>query len=222
MNRSMVIGILLTLSFFGVLAAMLSPIWDSKDFLSFADNAFNQLSKGSVYFIPELSKKADEMRGKQIDVKIKMADEATAGKVASLYSDVANVEVKGKEVSISGDFGVILSKALQDADLGYRNQLEDKATLYYWWISLREISKYLKQVGEFDKALTVDEVMTRGIEPAYNYFGIEAKSVGEEPVFVTALLVFYVIYTVWWGYAIYFLFEGAGLRVTKAKEKKEV
>jgi hypothetical protein len=34
--------------------------------------------------------------------------------------------------------------------------------------------------------------------------------------------VFYVVYTLWWGFAIFFIFEGIGLSMTKAKVKKEV
>jgi hypothetical protein len=36
------------------------------------------------------------------------------------------------------------------------------------------------------------------------------------------LLAFYVFYTMWWGYAIFYLFEGFGLTMKKAKVKKEV
>jgi hypothetical protein len=39
---------------------------------------------------------------------------------------------------------------------------------------------------------------------------------------MTFLLVFYVAYTMWWGFAIFYIFEGIGLSMKKAKVKKEV
>jgi hypothetical protein len=39
---------------------------------------------------------------------------------------------------------------------------------------------------------------------------------------MTGLLLFYVMYTMWWGFAIFFLFEGFGLTMKKSKIKKEV
>jgi hypothetical protein len=39
---------------------------------------------------------------------------------------------------------------------------------------------------------------------------------------MTFLLVFYIAYTMWWGFSIFFFFEGIGLSMKKAKVKKEV
>jgi hypothetical protein len=46
--------------------------------------------------------------------------------------------------------------------------------------------------------------------------------VKEKAGLMTFLLVFYVAYTLWWGFAIFFIFEGIGLTMSKAKVKKEV
>ncbi len=221
MRKSLIVGIALAISFFGVLAAMFMPIWEGKTFFKYADDTFNSLSKGSVYFIPEIMEEAKRYNGERISVVIKAENSEI---IAALYTKAgADVAVSDESIEINGDLGAILSNALRDADLGYKNELESKETLYYWWISLKEIAKHYKKTGEFDKALFIeDEVLTKAIEPAYNYYGIEAKSVSEEPFFVTALLAFYVIYTIWWGFAIFFLFEGLGLRMESAKEKKEV
>ena len=67
-----------------------------------------------------------------------------------------------------------------------------------------------------------NDVVTKAIEPAYNFYGFEAESAEKELYLVAGLLSFYVIYTVWWGFAIFFLFEGLGLRMEKAKERREV
>jgi len=223
-NRSLTIGIVLATSFFCVLAAMLLPVWDGSNFFKYADNRFNELSKGSVYFVPEIVEKAKKYRGVSLDVKIKMENAEIAERIAILYSNAgADAEAVGSDVVIGGDLGEVIENALRDAELGYRNELDGKEPLYYWWISLKEVAKHYKQSGEFDKALFIeDEVLTKAIEPAYNFYGIEAKLAEEEPLFVSGLLIFYVIYTIWWGFAIFFLFEGLGLRMEGAREKREV
>ena len=223
-NRSLIIGIVLAISFFCVLAAMFLPIWDGSNFLKYADNRFNELSKGSVYFVPEIAEEAKKYRGASLHVKINMENDKIAERIAILYSN-AGVDARavGSEVVISGDLGEVIGSALRDAELGYRNELDGKESLYYWWISLKEVAKQYKQRGEFDKALFIEEkVLTKAIEPAYNFYGIEAKLAEEEALFVSGLLTFYVIYTIWWGFAIFFLFEGLGLRAERAKEKREV
>ncbi len=44
----------------------------------------------------------------------------------------------------------------------------------------------------------------------------------EKAGIMTGLLVFYVVYTMWWGFAIFYMFDGIGLTMKKAKVKKEV
>ncbi|RLI76380.1 hypothetical protein DRO97_00945 [Archaeoglobales archaeon] len=227
-KKSLGVGILLTVTFFGVLAIMAMPIWNGSNFIKYADDTFNSLSKGSVYFIPEVSKEAEKYT-KYINAKIKLENNDIAEKVGLLYSEVAEVRVMDNEVTISGDLREILKNALADADLAYKNELTTKyglngeEVLYYWWISLKKIAEYYKQNGKFDEALFIeDEVITKAIEPAYNFYGLKAELIGKELFLTAGLLAFYVVYTVWWGFAIFFLFEGFGLRMEKAKERKEV
>jgi len=52
------------------------------------------------------------------------------------------------------------------------------------------------------------------VEPAYNYYGVEAVPMGNMIWVALAALVGYVLYTIWYGYAILFLFEGWGLKLT--------
>ena len=62
----------------------------------------------------------------------------------------------------------------------------------------------------------------KAIEASYNFYKVDAKKVKDEAGLMTFLLVFYVAYTMWWGFAIFFIFEGIGLSMKKAKVKKEV
>ena len=64
--------------------------------------------------------------------------------------------------------------------------------------------------------------MKKAVEPAYNYYGVVAEKVIDKAVIMTGLLVFYVAYTMWWGFAIFYMFDGIGLTMKKAKVKKEV
>jgi hypothetical protein len=51
------------------------------------------------------------------------------------------------------------------------------------------------------------------VEPAYNYYGIKAENIKDKAVIVIVSLVGYVIYTLWFGFAILFMFEGWGLKL---------
>ena len=51
------------------------------------------------------------------------------------------------------------------------------------------------------------------VEPSYNYYGIEAQSIKDKAILVIASLVGYVIYTMWFGFSILFMFEGWGLKL---------
>jgi hypothetical protein len=85
----------------------------------------------------------------------------------------------------------------------------------------KEMEKDLKRQKKFDEAAWISTVSKKAVEVAYNFYGIEAKSVSETVLPMAFSLVFYVIYTMWWGYAILFLCEGVGLQM-KPGAKKEV
>ena len=67
----------------------------------------------------------------------------------------------------------------------------------------------------------VDHVLRRAIEPGNNFYSVTAAKVSEHVMLMVAMLVFYVLYTLWYGFAIFELFEGIGLAMTKSKVKKE-
>jgi len=76
--------------------------------------------------------------------------------------------------------------------------------------------------GSIWVAQAAADVMKKAVEPAFNFYTIEAQQVSEKAGIMTGLLVFYVIYTMWWGFAIFYMFDGIGLTMKKAKVKKEV
>jgi len=130
-------------------------------------------------------------------------------------------------MKIEGDLGAILASALQDSDAMYKNQGEAIKTRYgaddekkifrQWHNAFTAMDKALKKEGKVEQAKIISDVMKKAVETAYNYYTVEPVKVKDKAVLMTSLLVFYVIYTMWWGFAIYFIFDGVGLSMSKAK-----
>jgi hypothetical protein len=53
-------------------------------------------------------------------------------------------------------------------------------------------------------------VQSKAVETSYNYYGITAENIGDKIGIVLISLVFYVVYTLWYGFGILYLFEGFG------------
>lgn len=231
-KKTFTLGVLLAIGFAAVFAVIMSPIFgDGKNGLVYADDMFNSLSKGSAYFIAEEVPKVEKMAGTGIDVQIKAADESQAQTWNTLYSTAgAMVTVAGTDVSIKGDLGNILKTVLADTDALYHNQsgiFNDKYNMggreatYAWYTSLNKMDEALKVQQHFAESTTVSGVIKKAVEPSYNYYGIEIKKVADYKAIVTALMVFYLIYTLWWGFAIYLICDGVGITMTKAAKKVE-
>jgi capsid portal protein len=90
-----------------------------------------------------------------------------------------------------------------------------------WWTAMSRIEKNLKKEKLIEEAKVVSEVNKKAVEPAYNFYKIEGEKVADHAGMLSGLLVFYVAYTMWWGYSIFYLFDGLGLSMKKAKVRKE-
>mgnify|MGYP001627041622 FL=1 len=222
------IGIFLGLSFFGVLALIFSPIFgEGKNGLQFADDMFNKLSKGSSYFIPKVFEDNRKFIGRQITTVIKLENLQQREKALKVLTTAgAHVEANGTEIKISADLGGLMEKALKDSDDMYKNDgkavldrygFDEKEVMVSWWNIMKPLDKQLKKEGMIEESKIVSDVMKKAIETAHNFYGIEAQKVTEKAGLMIGLLIFYVLYTMWWGFAIYYLFEGIGLSMSKAK-----
>ena len=246
------LGIIMALSFFVVLFLMFSPIFPKtvdgqpQNGLQWADEMFNQLAKGSSYFIPKVAKENERFMGTMFSATLKMdkpedkpgESEQRATRASQLFTlnPGAKVEVNGIELKIEGDLGLVLKAALEDADMMFKNEgdklkakyaaamgTEDEKQIFRQWNNvLPKIDKNFKKEGKIAEANIVSAVTKKAIEASYNFFGVEAVKVKDKVFLMTFLLVFYVAYTMWWGFAIFFIFEGIGLSMKKAKVKKEV
>lgn len=231
-KRYFATGIFMALGFFGLLLLIISPVFDGKNGLEYADDIFNRLAKGSSYFIPKVEKSNKEFIGKQFSVGIKFDKTEDANRVAKLFmTSGEKVEQKEGVLKIEGDLGRMLAAAIKDSDLMYKNDGEkvkstygydEKQVMKDWWQGLTKIDKEFKSKKMFEESKMVSDVIKRVVEPGYNFYKIEATKVSQRAGTMTLLLVFYVIYTMWWGFAILYLFEGIGLTAKKAKVKKEV
>jgi len=235
------VGVVLAISFFAVLLLIFSPLFNGKNGLDFADESFNKLAKGSSYFIPKVAKNNEKFIGKTFAVSIKMDKEGDkpgdAEKRAELASKIyttagAATEIKGAELKIEGDLGKVLEAALQDSDAMFKNEGEkikakyatddEKKMFRQWHNTLTKIDKAFKKDKKFEEASIVSEVAKKAVEPAYNFYQVDANKVADHAGMMSGLLIFYVAYTMWWGFAIFYMFDGIGLSMKKAKVKKEV
>jgi hypothetical protein len=83
--------------------------------------------------------------------------------------------------------------------------------------SIKELQKQ-RLIAE---AQVVDQVLRRAVEPGNNFYSVEPVKVSDHIWLMSGMLIFYVIYTLWYGFAIFELFEGVGLAMTKSKVKQE-
>ncbi len=230
-RASLLIGFIMFFSFFGVLILIFSPVFQGKTGLDFADDLFNKLSKGSAYFIPDLLPMAQKYTGKPFRVTIQVEKAREAEQASKLLvSAGAKVEYEGGRLTIEGDLGKVLKAALRDSEDMFQNNgqkvkdlygYDGKEVLQRWWMTLTRMEKSFKRNLQIEDSNTVSEIIKKGIEPAYNFYQIEPQKVSDRAGIMIFLLVFYVVYTLWWGYAIFHLFEGLGLSMKKARVKKE-
>jgi hypothetical protein len=233
-KKTMTIGALLGLSFLGVLVLIFSPVFgDGKTGLQYSDAFFNKLAKGSSYFIPELTESLKKVQGTDIGgTTIQMESADTASKAAKILTRAhMNVAVKGSELTINGDLARELGNVLDDSSAMYYDKdseisqkygMDAKEVMSTWWAILNRTAKEFQKSKRVEQSDIIIEVMKKGIEPAFNFYNIEPQKVLDNALTVTGLLVFYILYTMWWGYAIFYLFDGLGLSMTKAKVKQEV
>lgn len=210
-------------AFIVVLVFIFMPIFGGQNGLNYLDNLYNTISKGSAYYIPKVKEETDEYAGKAVTVTMVMAEEERARQAAPLFmKGGALVNVSGAEVKVSGDLGKILENCLADADLMYHNDgeklrakygYEEKRVLLNWWVALHHMEKDLKDQKKFKEAKVVAVVVKKAVELGYNYYEVEPQKIGDKIGIVIFSLVFYVIYTLWYGFAIMFMFEGWGMRL---------
>jgi hypothetical protein len=229
-KKQFVWGLTLGASFAVILLLMFSPLFHGENSLQAADRLFNSIAKGSTYYFPGLQEKNEHYKDVKFEVTLKLADEDMAGKATKLLAEAGvGVAVNSAEVKASGYMGQIVQAALQDSEAMFNNQEEaiaakygypGKEVLYVWWSTFKSLDKELKKQKMFAEASFLADVVKKGVEVGYNFYGISPQKASTKAGILSFSLIFYVVYTLWWGYAILFLFEGVGMQMKKGAKKE--
>ena len=216
-------GIGLMASFIIVLIIIFMPIFNGQNGLNYMDSLYNSISKGSAYYIPKVREESQPFNDNLIDVKLGMATNQQSEQSALLFlKGNAAAKPSGNKLVISGDLGQILANCLTDADIMYHNDgkslsekygYDGKRVLFNWWMSLSIMGKELKAQKKYKEAKMVAMVVKKAVETSFNYYEIDAQKISDKYGIVIISLIFYVIYTLWYGFAILFMFEGWGLKL---------
>jgi len=217
-------GFALLVGFFVVLGVMFTPVFEGKNALNYLDSLYNTISKGSAYYIPKLQKEVSEFKAEPVSMTITMKSAQQAEKTALLFTKSgASAEVTGAEIKINGDFNKIMENSLEDSDNMFNNKGDivsekygypEKEVLFNWWSAIKVMDKEFGKQGKFREMKLIGSVSKKGVECSYNYYKIIPQKISEKLGIVVFSLVFYVVYTMWYGFAILFMFEGWGLRLS--------
>jgi hypothetical protein len=216
-------GFGLIIGFAIVLILFFLPFYNGKNGLNYLDNLYNSISKGSAYYIPKMKEEADKYKGSAITVTLGMSNQRQAEQTALLFrAGGADANVKETQLQVAGDLGKILENALADADFMYRNEgkkivekygYDERLALFNWWKAMREMDKDLGKQKKFKEGDVVSLIQKKATETSYNYYKVEPQNIGDRWGTVLFSLIFYVIYTLWYGFSMLFMFEGWGLKL---------
>ena len=232
-SKNLTIGIFLLITFAVVLVLIFMPIFGKgRNGLMFSDDFFNSLAKGSSNYMDDMRKLAKPLVGTPIEAQITMSSPRQAQQTEVLYTQAgAQVTVTDEKMKINGDLGKILLSSINASEIMFNNEgakLEaqyhyaPKMALKNWWVSFNKLEGALKKQKKFKDAKVIGEVQKRALEPGYNFYGIVPTSVGDHAGMLIFMLVFYVAYTLWYGYGIFEVFTGIGLGMGKSAHKEEV
>lgn len=224
-------GTAMAVAFLVVLFLMFTPLFGGLNAFEASDRLFNSIAKGSSNYFEDLRASARERQGQSVALDLPFKDEAGAARAAAMLSKAGvETEAHGARLTAAGDLGLLARAVLEDAEAMFHNRgaevssrygHPEKQALFDWWSMLREARKSLETQENFAAAAFVHDITMRGVEVAYNFYGIEAQSAARGAGVLAFALVFYIVYTLWWGYAILYMFNGFGLEM-KAGAKKEI
>ncbi|MBU1054280.1 MAG: hypothetical protein KKC46_10670 [Proteobacteria bacterium] len=216
-------GVGLLVAFFVVLTIMFCPIFEGKNALNYLDSLYNTISKGSAYYIPKLKSEIETYNNDSISVILEMKEPKQAEEAALLFiKGGAEANVSGTQLSINGNFNKILGNCLEDADNMFNNNgqalsekygYNERKIMFNWHSALKLMQEELGKQKKFKEMKLVSSITKKGVECSYNYYKIVPQNISEKAGMVVFSLVFYVIYTMWYGFGIMFMFEGWGLRL---------
>lgn len=216
-------GLTLVALFAAVLITIFMPLFGGKNGLEYLDNLYNSISKGSAYYIDSVRTDVQTIQAPDLTIELAMKSEVQAQQTVPLFMQAgAQVGQNGTHLAVTGNIVQILNHCLDDAQYMYDNDgasvsakygYAEKTVLYNWWSALKAMDFDLKKQKQFNAAKMAELVNKKAVETAYNYYGIEGQKISDRLGVVIFSLVFYVVYTLWYGFGIMFMFEGWGLQL---------
>ena len=218
------LGLGMLTTFAVVLVLMFLPLFaGGKNGLDYLDSLYNSISKASAYYVPAVKKESAIFVGTVVDVTLTLTGPEQARQSVALFTaGGASATATGDKLRVKGDLGKILASCLEDAEAMYQNQGErvsqkygyaEKRALFNWWKAFQSMDIALKKQGKFKEAKMVMAVTKKAVESSYNFYKIEPQSITGKLGLVIFSLTFYVLYTLLYGFAIMFLFEGWGMKL---------
>lgn len=202
---------------------LMSPVFGGKNLLDYMDNLYNTISKKSSYYIPKVQKQLEAYNGQQVSFSVKAKGAEQTSRLSKMFeAGGATVKPEGEKLAVTGDLGAIIANILVDSEAMFANDgksvaakygSEERTVLYAWWNAVSEAEKAMMKQNKFKEGKVLHDTLTKAIEPAYNYYGIEAVPIKEKWGTVVVSLTGYVIYTLWFGFSILFMFEGWGMKL---------
>ncbi|MFZ5586354.1 MAG: hypothetical protein ACOZHQ_10530 [Thermodesulfobacteriota bacterium] len=228
-GKKLTSGLVLMAAFTVVFIIIFLPLFgkdshgQAQNGLNYLDNLYNTISKGSAYYIPKVQEDAKKFDGSQVELGLSFKDAKQAELAAKLFSvGGAQVQASAEKLKISGGLGKIFANILADSDEMYHNRGEkvaqkygapERLVLYTWHQALSAMQKELDRQHKFAESKMADTVKTRAVECSYNFYGVQPQSIGDKWGIVIFSLAFYVVYTLWYGFGIMYIFEGIGMRL---------
>ena len=222
-KKELGIGIFLMVTFLAVMVFIFMPVIDGGNSLDYLDNLYNSISKGSANYFEKVEHLVEDHGSEVVALNLEMDDSAAAQKAEPLFARAGmTTAVENSTLMVNGDLEQIFAGCLEDAESAYHNRgdelvarygMEARSTLHSWWLALGAMEKDLNRQKLFAAAQLTHMVQAKTVECAYNYYGIEAQAIKDRWGTVLFSLVFYVLYTIWYGYAIMYIFEGLGFEL---------
>ncbi len=222
-KKEFALGLVMLAGFFVVLVLIFLPLFEGKNGLEYLDNLFNSIAKGSAYYVPKVREDIRQMGESRVELTLTLDSAAQAEKASRLFMRAGSlVNAQGEKLKLNGELGAMIAAALEDADALYRNEgatvsgragFPEREALYVWYRAFKAVEKALQGEKKFKEARVVAQLNQKAIEPAYNFYGVEAQRILDRAGIVVFALLFYVVYTLWYGFAILFLFEGWGMQL---------
>ncbi len=216
-------GLGMMAAFLVVFVLIFMPLFNGQNGLEYLDDLYNSISKGSAYYMDKLRGEVKPFEGQNVELTLETKSTDQAEKSARLIEESgASVILQDNTLTVEGGLGALMLNCIDDSDLMYYNKGEElsekygyneKEVVYNWWRLNKLIEKELQEQKSFKAALMLDRIQKRAVEASYNYYTIEPEKIGSKWGVVAFSLIFYVVYTLWYGFAIMYMFEGAGLRL---------